>query len=165
MYELLWGSLVGLFQLKYLLPLVIGTVVGVVGGALPGVTITMTIIIVLPFTFAYAATTDLTLTYIGLFLTALLTVGQFSFWGNYLPHGYPLHLRGTGESFAANIGGRMIGTSFAALTAFLAAQDFMPGEGPARTAYTAAIVGFGVYFANFILSFFLPEIDPEHMKE
>ncbi len=51
MYELLWTALLGLFQLKYLLPLVIGTVAGVVGGALPGVTITMTIIIVLPFTF------------------------------------------------------------------------------------------------------------------
>jgi putative tricarboxylic transport membrane protein len=50
-YELLWNALLGLFQLKYLLPLVIGTVVGVVGGALPGVTITMTVIIVLPFTF------------------------------------------------------------------------------------------------------------------
>jgi putative tricarboxylic transport membrane protein len=32
-------------------PLFIGTVVGVVGGALPGVTITMTIIVALPFTF------------------------------------------------------------------------------------------------------------------
>jgi putative tricarboxylic transport membrane protein len=51
MYELLWSALLGLFQLKYLLPLVIGTVAGVVGGALPGVTITMTVIIVLPFTF------------------------------------------------------------------------------------------------------------------
>src|SRR5687768_12126317 len=38
-------------QLKYLVPLCVGTLVGVVGGALPGVTITMTIIIVLPFTF------------------------------------------------------------------------------------------------------------------
>ncbi|MGH6886941.1 MAG: tripartite tricarboxylate transporter permease, partial [Geminicoccales bacterium] len=51
MYELLWAGLIGLFQLQYLLPLVIGTVAGVVGGALPGVTITMTVIIVLPFTF------------------------------------------------------------------------------------------------------------------
>jgi putative tricarboxylic transport membrane protein len=51
MYELLWNALLGLFELKYLLPLVIGTVAGVVGGALPGVTITMTVIIVLPFTF------------------------------------------------------------------------------------------------------------------
>jgi putative tricarboxylic transport membrane protein len=50
-YELLGGALVNLAQVKYLLPLVIGTLAGVVGGALPGVTITMTIIVVLPFTF------------------------------------------------------------------------------------------------------------------
>ncbi len=51
MFELLWGATANLFQLNYLLPLVFGTLIGVVGGALPGVTITMTIIIVLPFTF------------------------------------------------------------------------------------------------------------------
>jgi len=50
-YGLLWDAIVNLVQLKYLLPLVIGTAAGVVGGALPGVTITMTIILVLPFTF------------------------------------------------------------------------------------------------------------------
>lgn len=38
-------------HLKLLIPLAIGTLAGLVGGALPGVTITMTIIIVLPFTF------------------------------------------------------------------------------------------------------------------
>ena len=37
--------------MKYLLPLFIGTLIGVVGGALPGITITMTVIVVLPFTF------------------------------------------------------------------------------------------------------------------
>ena len=41
------------------------------------------------------------------------TVAQMSFWGNYLPRVYPTHLRGTGEGFAANIGGRMLGTGFA----------------------------------------------------
>jgi hypothetical protein len=61
----------------------------------------------------------------------------------------------------------MIGTSFAALTAFLAMQDFMPGELSlpkptpeelaARTAYTAAIVGTAAFLVNLILSFFLPE--------
>ena len=40
-----------MLQLKYLVPLFIGTLVGVVGGALPGITITMTVIVVLPFTF------------------------------------------------------------------------------------------------------------------
>ena len=51
MLELLASGIVSLAQLKYLLPLCIGTLVGVIGGALPGVTITMTIIVVLPFTF------------------------------------------------------------------------------------------------------------------
>ena len=50
---------------------------------------------------------------LGMMLAGLFTVAQFSFWGNYLPRVYPVHLRGTGESFAANIGGRLIGTSFA----------------------------------------------------
>src|SRR5213083_823800 len=51
MYELLAAGLVNIAQVKYLLPLFLGTLAGVVGGALPGVTITMTIIVVLPFTF------------------------------------------------------------------------------------------------------------------
>jgi putative tricarboxylic transport membrane protein len=51
MYELLGAALVNVAQLKYLVPLVAGTLAGVIGGALPGVTITMTIIVVLPFTF------------------------------------------------------------------------------------------------------------------
>jgi putative tricarboxylic transport membrane protein len=51
MFELLAAGLVGMLQVKYLLPLFIGSLIGVVGGALPGITITMTVIVVLPFTF------------------------------------------------------------------------------------------------------------------
>jgi putative tricarboxylic transport membrane protein len=51
MYELLAAGLVDVLQWKYLLPLVLGTLIGVVGGALPGITITLTVIVVLPFTF------------------------------------------------------------------------------------------------------------------
>ncbi len=51
MFELLGQGLVAMAQWKYLLPLFLGTLAGVVGGALPGVTITMTIIVLLPFTF------------------------------------------------------------------------------------------------------------------
>ena len=51
MLELLGQGLVTMAQWKYLLPLFLGTLAGVVGGALPGVTITMTIIVLLPFTF------------------------------------------------------------------------------------------------------------------
>src|SRR5512145_3212784 len=52
MYELLAAGIVNVVQVKYLLPLFLGTLAGVIGGALPGVTITMTIIVVLPFTFS-----------------------------------------------------------------------------------------------------------------
>jgi putative tricarboxylic transport membrane protein len=51
MFELLGAGLVGMFHVKYLVPLFIGSLIGVVGGALPGITITMTVIVVLPFTF------------------------------------------------------------------------------------------------------------------
>ena len=51
MFGALFSSLVEILQPHYLLPLTIGTLAGLVGGALPGVSITMTIIIVLPFTF------------------------------------------------------------------------------------------------------------------
>jgi putative tricarboxylic transport membrane protein len=51
MFELLGAALVNVLQAKYLVPLAAGTLAGVIGGALPGVTITMTIIVVLPFTF------------------------------------------------------------------------------------------------------------------
>ena len=51
MFELLGQGLAGMMAVKYLVPLVIGTLIGVIGSALPGITITMTIIVVLPFTF------------------------------------------------------------------------------------------------------------------
>ncbi len=51
MFGPLFTSFGEILQLQYLVPLVIGTTVGLIGGVLPGVTITMTIIIVLPFTF------------------------------------------------------------------------------------------------------------------
>jgi putative tricarboxylic transport membrane protein len=51
MLELLGNALLATLNLKYLVPLFAGTLVGVLGGALPGVTITMTIIVILPFTY------------------------------------------------------------------------------------------------------------------
>jgi MFS family permease len=92
----------------------------------------------------------------GIFALGLLTVGQFSFWGNYLPLLYPTYLRGTGESFAANIGGRMLGTSAALLVTTIV--RFMPGGSEARQlAYAAGIVGFLAFAIGFIASFWLPE--------
>jgi hypothetical protein len=75
-------------------------------------------------------------------------------------------LRGTGEAFAANIGGRMIGTSFAALSSFLASLSFIPGKGDAeKMAFTAGVVGFSVYLLGFVFSFFLPEPKQETLLE
>ena len=51
MIELLSQGLLTILHWKYLLPLFMGTLVGIIGGALPGVTITMTIIVILPFTY------------------------------------------------------------------------------------------------------------------
>jgi putative tricarboxylic transport membrane protein len=51
MFPQLLTSLTEVAHLRYLIPLTIGTWAGLIGGAIPGVTITMTIILVLPFTF------------------------------------------------------------------------------------------------------------------
>jgi MFS family permease len=96
----------------------------------------------------------------GVFVAGFLTIAQFSFWGNYLPRVYPVYLRGTGESFAANIGGRMVGTSGQFLSARLAPVmlALVPGLGQfGRLAWAAAATAFLVYALASILTFFLPE--------
>jgi MFS family permease len=121
-------------------------------------------LIVMPLVFAGAAVTSLPLLYVGIFFAGLLTVGQFSFWGNYLPRVYPVHLRGTGESFAANIGGRLVGTSFAWVTASLAVTTDR-AYAPTKVAMVAALVGFSVYLVGFIASSWLPEPKEEGLPE
>jgi hypothetical protein len=121
-------------------------------------------LVVMPITFALIATTSLTWLYPAIFLAGFFTVAQFSFWGNYLPRVYPLHLRGTGESVAANIGGRLIGTSFAWVTATLAVTSDR-AYAPTKMALMAALVGFGVYAVGFITSFWLPEPKIDDLKE
>jgi len=117
-----------------------------------------------PFVFFYPAVHDLGMLKIGVFLAGLVTVAQFSFWGNYLPRMYPTHLRGTGESFAANIGGRMIGTSAALLTTQLAIA--MPGATPfSKLAYAASAVALLVYAVGFLSSFWLPEPREDKLPE
>ena len=72
---------------------------------------------------------------VGIFVAGFFTVAQFSFWGNYIPLVFPLHLRGTGESFAANIGGRVIGTPAAWLT--LTFSAIAPARSGARSPSSA----------------------------
>jgi MFS family permease len=150
------GGLVGRAILAYLAVIIVSRRFLVRIFQIPG-------LFIVPLVFFWPAVHDLTLLKWGVFLAGLFTVAQFSFWGNYLPRVYPTHLRGTGESFAANVGGRMLGTSAAMITTTLA--NMIPGGAPAeKIAYAAAAVALFVYAAGFTLSFFLPE-PPESLPE
>lgn len=96
----------------------------------------------------------------GIFLCGVLTVAQFSFWGNYIPLAFPLHLRGTGESFAANIGGRVIGTAAAWFTITL--SESTPPS-PGKIAVMGAIVAGTYALIGAVLTHWLPE--PKHEVE
>ncbi len=91
----------------------------------------------------------------GVFVCGMMTVAQFSYFGEYLPKAYPLHLRGTGGSFATNVGGRMIGTSASFLTTSIIAP--LMGKSFETTAIAASIVGASVYAIGLVCSFFLPQ--------
>jgi hypothetical protein len=89
----------------------------------------------------------------------LLTVGQFSYFGEYLPKVFPMHLRGTGGSFATNVGGRMIGTSMTLVTANLVAP-WIAGAGPvtpAHIAQAAGCVATTIALIALVVGMFLPE--------
>jgi len=153
------GGLVGRFVLAILAVWIISRRALLRVFQIPGLIIT-------PIVFAYAALSGIDYLHVGIFVVGFLTVAQLSFWGNYLPRVYPMHLRGTGESFAANIGGRLIGTSMALVTNKLALLSFMPGGSPpVKMAYAAAIVGFAMYLIGTIACFWLPEPKPEVIDE
>lgn len=89
-----------------------------------------------------------------MFICGFVVIGQMSFWGNYIPHAFPLHLRGTGESFAANIGGRVIGTAAAFITLTLAASE---KPNPGKLALMGACVAGAYALVGFIVTQWLPE--------
>lgn len=118
-------------------------------------------LIMLPLLYLVLAKQGLIFLEIGIFIVGLCVVGQFSFWGNYLPRVYPLHLRGTGSTVAANIGGRILGTSFAWFSIQLAGSVFAKSDKPPDMAegfmMAAAVMGTFAFLLGFIMSFFLPE--------
>ncbi len=151
------GGLTGRFLLAFLAVRIVGRRKLLRIFQIPG-------LLLIPLVFLFPARQSLELLQIGIFLTGLMTVAQFSFWGNYLPRVYPTYLRGTGESFAANIGGRMIGTSAALLTSRLA--RVMPGATPsAQLAFAAAGVAFFTYALGLAASFWLPEPEQDKLPE
>ncbi len=114
-------------------------------------------LLVVPLVFWLAPTQDLDFLRWGLFACGLLVVSQMSFWGNYLPRVLPTHLRGTGEGFAVNVGGRVLGTGGAFLTSKLA--NTMP------LAQAAAWVGGVALLIGVAASFYLPEPKSEELPE
>jgi MFS family permease len=99
---------------------------------------------------------------LGVFLAGACIVAQFSYFGEYLPKVFPVHLRGTGGAFATNVGGRMIGTSAAFLTTGVIAPLLTGWTGggpvtPEKVAYAAGVTGLLVFTVGFLVSFFLPE--------
>jgi MFS family permease len=151
------GGLVGRFALAYLALRIVSRRKLIRLFQVPG-------LFIVPLVFAYAGTTSLDLAKWGMFLAGFFTVAQFSFWGNYLPRVYPTHLRGTGEGFAANIGGRMLGTGFAFITTQLV--NVMPGTSPqVKLAYSAAGIAAFVYAAGLICSYLLPEPKGHNLPE
>ena len=98
------------------------------------------------------------------FLCGLLTVAQFSYFGEYLPKVFPLHLRGTGGSFATNVGGRMVGTSMALLNTAWLAPLLAGGAQAVRPLHVALAAGYiatGLAVLALVVGFFLPEPKPE----
>jgi MFS family permease len=93
-------------------------------------------------------------------ICGLLTVAQFSYFGEYLPKVFPLHLRGTGGSFATNVGGRMIGTSMATLNTSWLAPLLAGGVAavkPSHVALAAGYIATAMAVIAFLAGFFLPE--------
>src|ERR1043165_5288885 len=101
----------------------------------------------------------------GVFCCGLLVVAQFSYFGEYLPKVFPLHLRGTGGSFATQVGGRMFGTSGAFLTTNVIAPMLSKQPTADHYAVAAGIVGGSVFLLALILSAALPEPKKEAVEE
>lgn len=113
-------------------------------------------LVVIPITYVWLFTYHPEFFQWGIAIAGFLTVAQFSYMGEYLPKVFPLHLRGTGGSFATNVGGRMIGTSMAFVTSNWLAP-LLGGTSPMFIAKAAAIVGTAMCAIGLTFSFLLPE--------
>jgi len=92
----------------------------------------------------------------GAALISLFMALQHSFWGNYLPRLFPVHLRGTGESFAVGVGGRVLAPFAALATTQLA--NIVPGATPgARLALSMTLATGIAVLCGFLLSWRMPE--------
>lgn len=152
-----FGGLIGRLALAALLVLAISRGALLRIFLIPG-------LFVIPLTYLYLFHSQPTLFALGIGIAGFFTVAQFSYFGEYLPKVFPIHLRGTGGSFATNVGGRMIGTSAALVTTNIIAP-MLGGQTPAFVATAAAIVGTSMFALGLVLSFFLPEPPTEQLAD
>ncbi len=112
-------------------------------------------ILLFPLTYFKLVHEDYAIFAVAIFFCGLLTVAQFSFLSEFLPKVFPMHLRGTGGSFATNFGGRMIGTMAATLNTEILAK-MVPGSPPMQVAAAAGVIGGTVFLIALLASFALP---------
>jgi MFS family permease len=113
-------------------------------------------VLVVPLVLVVPAMTGAHLFGLGTALVAGLMAVQHSFWGNYLPRFFPVHLRGTGESFAVGVGGRVLAPFAAIATTQL--TNILPAATPmARLALSMVAVTCAATVCGFALSWRLPE--------
>jgi MFS family permease len=113
-------------------------------------------LVLFPLVFLGPALQDANVFKYAVLLVTMVVAVQYSFWGNYLPRVYPLHLRGTGESFAMSIGARTLAPFMAFTTANLA--TVMPGATHTlKLAHAAALVAVVVSIFALVASRWLPE--------
>ena len=122
-------------------------------------------LVLFPLTYLRLVHGEYTIFATAIFFCGLLTVAQFSFLSEFLPRVFPMHLRGTGGSFATNFGGRMIGTMAATLNTEFLAKMFKTPAGPMEVASAAAVIGGAAYLIALLASFMLPHPHEEVEKQ
>ena len=110
----------------------------------------------IPLIYLRASTLSIATLGAAVFIVALLINGPFSQLWNYLPRVYPSRLRGTGEGFTHNVGGRWLGAFAPVLTTQLA--NVVPGVSAAtRLAHAVAITAVVLLTIALLASRALPE--------
>ena len=104
-----------------------------------------------------------TFKYAALLVTLVVGV-QYSFWGNYLPRVFPLHLRGTGESFAIELRRARAGAVHRAGHATALQRDARATP-TLKLAHSMALVAVVATICALLLSRRLPEPSAELLDE
>lgn len=113
-------------------------------------------LVVFAWVFFFAARDGLLAFATGVFFAQALFNGVHSFWGNYLPRVFPTRLRGTGESLAMNLGGRVMAVTAAMMTTQL--SNVVPGSDAAmRFANAAGTTAVVVLVGGAVVSRWLAE--------